>query len=240
MNETEQNGMAVQFDIRTLLIEALRRKFIIIGILVVSVVVSLLYTKLFCTPMYTAAAKVHILDNSSVEANSGEFTVSTYLTRDYTILVTERIVLDEVIKRLDLDMSYQQLRGCVMTNNPQNSRIIEIYAETEHTKLSSEISNAICTVSQEVMLDLMGSNRVNIVSSASTPRLPSSPNLGTNVLYGLLIGIVMSGLFVLFMYYKNDRISSAEDVQKYLGLCTLATIPYNSTKASDRHRTVKS
>lgn len=239
MYENEQNNAVTQFDIKTILTETLRHKFIIIGILVVALFASIIYTKGFCTPVYTANAKVHILDNQSVESNSGEFTVSTYLTRDYTILVTERIVLDEVIKRLDLDMSYGMLRGCVTTNNPQNSRIIEIYAETNDPKLSAKIANTICTVSQEVMLELMGSNRVNIVSEAVTPKMPSNPNLGTNMLCGLLLGLVVSLLFVLLMYYKNDKISSAEDIQKYLGLCTLATIPYNNTKSAEKHRTVK-
>lgn len=242
MPENEQKNGFLFYDLKEILFEVLRLKYIIIAIIVLSVAVSFVYTKMFCNPKYTAVSKVHILDNQSAQENTSEYSISTYLTRDYTILVTERIVLDEVIKKLDLKMSYQSLKNCVSTENPENSRIIEVWVTTGDAKLSKQIANSICTVSKEVMSDLLGSDRVNIVSAAEKPKSPSSPNTQMNLMIGLLFGIIASFAVVALSHYRNDKINGAEDVQKYLGLCTLATIPYNakSGRGDAKRRKVKS
>ncbi len=240
MQENERNFTLKQLDLNEVLTETLRLKYFVIAIVVAAIVISFAYTKFFCTPKYTSLAKVHILDNESAQVNSTEYSISTYLTRDYTILVTERVVLDEVIDRLNLKMSYQSLKSCISTNNPVNSRIIEISVTCPDPKQSMKIANAVCTVWQEVMFNLLGSDRVNIVSAAEQPRNPSSPNMRTNLLIGFLIGLAGSFIMIIISFYRNDKINGAEDVQKYLGICTLATIPYNSKngKSDNRRRKV--
>lgn len=227
MPENEQKTGFSFYDIKELLFEVFRFKYVVLGIIIFALAVSFVYTEFFRTPVYTAVAKVHILDNQAVQENTSEISISTYLTRDYTILVTERIVLDEVISRLDLDMSYQALKNCVMTENPTNSRIIEISVTHNNANKAKQIANSICTVSKDVMSELLGSDRVNIVTAAEKPSSPSSPNMQTNLIIGFLAGVLVSFLFILLVHYRNDKISGSEDVQKYLGLCTLATIPYN-------------
>lgn len=242
MQENERGQSFVQFDIKEFLTYVIHFKFVIITIVCVMLLLSFVYTKFLCTPMYTAVAKVHILDNESAQVDTSEYSISTYLTRDYTILVTERIVLDKVIERLDLKMSYQSLKGCVYTGNPQSSRIIEISVVTSDPKLSMQIANTVCSVSQEVMYDLLGSDRVNIVSAAEKPTSPSSPNLRANLIYGLLVSLIFSFIVIMILHYRNDKINGSEDVQKYLEMCTLATIPYNpkNLKSDTKRRKVKS
>lgn len=242
MQENERGQSFAQFDIKEFLTYVFHLKFVIIAIVCTALVVSFIYTKFFCTPSYTAIAKVHILDNESAQQSTSEYSISTYLTRDYTILVTERVVLDKVIERLDLKMSYQGLKGCISTNNPVNSRIIEVSVTTSDPKNSMQIANSVCAVSQEVMYDLLGSDRVNIVSAAEKPLRPSSPNLRTNLIWGFMAGVALSFIIVVFYHYRNDKINGADDVQKYLEMCTLATIPYNpkNLKSDTKRRKVKS
>ena len=52
-----------------------------------------------------------------------------------------------------------------------------------------------------------------------------------------LIGVVLAGAVILFRYMLNDTVKTAEDVEKYLGLSTLGTIPV--TKSATGRKKVK-
>lgn len=242
MNDNQQNEGVARFDIKAFLTETLRQRYIIAAVIAAMLLGSFLYTKLFCTPMYSTYAQMYIINSDLAQVNSSEVTYASYLVRDYTVFVTEREVLDTVRERLDLDISYQTLKGMVTAENINNTRLINVTAETDDPALSKELADTVCEVSQEKIVELMGVDRVNITSSAYLPTRPSSPDLRVNMLYGALIGIAISALFVVAVYYKNDKINGADDVQKYLGICTLATIPYNQSKGGrsySRRRTVK-
>lgn len=239
MEDKQSNDTFLVFNIREFLFEVLHWKYVIILLISLSVLVLYIYTAFFCTPKYSTSAKILILNSSSGQVGSGEYSISTYLTRDFSVIITEREVLDEVIEQLDLKMTYEALQSCVVANNPVNTRIIEINVTTTNPHLSQEIANKICEVSREKIVELMGVDRVNIFSAASLPRKPSSPDMKTNLILGFGIGVALSAIFVILMYCHNDKINGSDDVQKYLGLCTLATIPYNQNKVVKKDTTKK-
>ena len=85
-------------------------------------------------------------------------------------------------------------------------------------------------------MELFNIDFVSIISEAYMPALPSTPDLGRNLLYALAVGVLISVLVLLILNYADDRINCAEDVERYLGISILATIPYarSRTKTSSR------
>ena len=51
-----------------------------------------------------------------------------------------------------------------------------------------------------------------------------------NGVIGGLLGILLAAAVVLIVYLTNDTVKTPEDVEKYLGLSVLGTIPYSSEK----------
>ena len=49
----------------------------------------------------------------------------------------------------------------------------------------------------------------------------------------------MIGIIYAIIFIKNDHIKTEEDIDKYLGVPTVATIPYVSTKERKKEETVK-
>lgn len=45
---------------------------------------------------------------------------------------------------------------------------------------------------------------------------------------GGLLGILLAAAVVIIVYLTNDTVKTPEDVEKYLGLSVLGTIPYSS------------
>jgi len=66
---------------------------------------------------------------------------------------------------------------------------------------------------------------VRLVSQADPPRLPSSPLRGTVALVSLLGGLVVGIGLALFLEYLNRRVRGIDDVEDFVGVKVLATIP---------------
>ena len=61
------------------------------------------------------------------------------------------------------------------------------------------------------------------------PTSPSSPSLTRNIEKGALVGLVLVAAYLVIRFLLDDTISTEEDVRKYLGLNTLASIPYDKS-----------
>ncbi len=69
------------------------------------------------------------------------------------------------------------------------------------------------------------SNNVSIVDLAQPPRVPSSPSLILNLLISLVVGLFLSGLFVLLREHLDDVVRSPDDVERKLGMKVLGVVP---------------
>jgi succinoglycan biosynthesis transport protein ExoP len=79
----------------------------------------------------------------------------------------------------------------------------------------------------EVTARLQGTreSNVRIVDRALPPGGPSSPNLKQDLSSGLLLGLLLGAGLVLLLEYLDRTVKSAEQIERLLGLPTLAVIP---------------
>ena len=68
-------------------------------------------------------------------------------------------------------------------------------------------------------------SNVSIVDAAEVPKGPSSPNLIKNMLIGLILGLAIATLIVLFRDQLDDGIKVPEDIEGKLGLPLLGVVP---------------
>ena len=77
---------------------------------------------------------------------------------------------------------------------------------------------------------------VNVVDTASYSSSPSSPNTRNNVILGGALGCLLAVGIILLQHYSNDTIKGTDDVEHYLGLTVLASIPTNEPNAKKKKR----
>ncbi len=68
-------------------------------------------------------------------------------------------------------------------------------------------------------------SNISVIDEAETPRVPSSPNLLRNLLFGLIAGAAVAGVFVFVREQFNDSIRVPEDVENKLEMALLGVIP---------------
>jgi uncharacterized protein involved in exopolysaccharide biosynthesis len=66
---------------------------------------------------------------------------------------------------------------------------------------------------------------VRLVSQAAPPRLPSAPLRGTITLASLLSGLVVALFLAFVLEYLNPRVRSIQDIEDFVGVKVLTTIP---------------
>jgi len=238
MEQNENVNSSTGISVLELLNKIIEKWYILAISVAVFLVSAFIYVQFFCTPMYSSTAKLFIFNTETAaqQQSTSEITISTYLARDYSELIADRTVLEEVIDNLKLDYSYSKLKNSIDIFNPDGTRILEISVKSDSAKLSKKIADEICKVSQEKIVDLMGIGRVNIISEGYIPANPSSPILSKYLLNALLISIVVAISIIFVLHITSDKIESPEDIEKYLNLSVLATIPYSSTSGAKKSK----
>ncbi len=229
MQQNESYAPKMDFSFFDVVFKLLEKWYIIVITVAVFVSSTFVYVQFICTPMYSSTAKLFIFNTEANLQSTSELSVSTYLARDYANLIVDRTVLEDVIENLNLKKSYSSLKNSTSINNPEGTRILEITVKTEDPELSKKIVDEVCEVSQQKIVDLMGIDRVNIISNGYVPSSPSSPNKQNYIINSILLGIATAVLVIFAIHILSDRIESEDDIQKYLDMSVLATIPYANT-----------
>lgn len=228
----EKRNYAV--DLKEIVYLALN-KWVVFAIIVIScIIAALVYSYVFVTPLYDSTGKIYIMNKNTQTINTSDLSVSSYLTRDYENLITDRAVLDEVARELNDEYTYSELKSAVSIKNPDNTRFIEITVRTTSAVDSKKIVDTVCRVSQQKIIDLLGIDRVTIVREGNIAQGPSVPNTVNNVKAGVFLAIVAYVLALVALYLFNDKINSTDDVNKYLDLTVLGNLPYNQAKARSK------
>lgn len=206
--------------------EIVKKWYIILSMVLVSVVITAIYTFLFVTPEYVSSAKLYVTKKETNDMSSSDFSISTLLVNDFSNIIKDRVVIEQVADALDDKYSYSYIRSAVSINNPESTRIIEISVSTPNAKDSKLIADTICDISVEKITEIIDLDRIRIIRKGTLPTSPSTPNVSKNLILAFLIGFSSAFAIVCLNYVLNNKIVSSSAVEKYLNLPVLGTVPF--------------
>ena len=215
----------IEIDLWELFFALKKRILILLAALVAGALLAGAYTKLMITPIYSATSTMLVLTKETTLASLADLQIGSQLTQDYSMLITSRTVLQEVIDNLGLDMDYRTLKSNVSINNPTDTRILEITVTNPDPEMSKKIVDELSSVSSEFIGDQMEVVPPKIVEEGEIPEHQTSPSLSRNVMMGALLGFVLAAGVVVLLTIMDDTIKSEDDIGRYLGLPTLAVVP---------------
>ena len=134
-------------------------------------------------------------------------------------------MLEQVISELNLDMEPEELEAMISTETPLETRIMSIYVQSTSPKQAKQLADAVRNAVSVQIKQIMNVDSVNTVEEANLPMYPSSPSTKKNMLIGGLLGILASVGIVLFVYLSDDTLKTPADIERYLGLNVLTSIP---------------
>lgn len=177
------------------------------------------------TPLYTSTTSMLVLTKETTLASLADLQMGSQLTNDYEVLITSRPVLEEVIETLNLNMDYKELESQIAISNPSDTRILEISVTNPSAQMAQKIVNELAQVSADFIGDKMEVVPPKVIDEGIVPEHQTSPSLTKNVLIGIFLGLLLSGGIVCVRTIMDDTIKSEDDIDKYLGLPMLASVP---------------
>lgn len=241
-NQTVNNDEEREIDLGEIVHLLLSKLWIIILSGVVFCLAAVMGTMLLVTPKYESTTKIVVLSKQdSNTLTNQDMQISTSLTKDYVELIKSRTVTEGVIAQLGLDMTHEQLLKKLSVDTPTDTRVVSITIKDTDPYTAAEIANAVRDVASKHIQQVMDIKAVNVVETANIPDEPSSPSILKSGIIGAALGILLSLAIVVIVYLMNDTVKTPEDVEKYLGLSVLGTIPYvsklgkKSKKKKKRH-----
>ena len=234
-NQVTNNNDEIEIDLGEVFHLVISKLGVIILSGILLGVLSIIGTMLFITPKYESTTKIMVLnkqDNNTL--TSADMQTSTQLTKDYAELIQSRTVLEGVIAQLNLDMTYKEMLNKVSVETSSDSRIVSISVTDEDPYTASEIANAVRDMAAEHIQSVMDIEAVNVVDSANIPSEKASPSLAKNGVIGGLLGVIIAMAIVIIIYLTNDTIKVEEDVERYLGLSVLGSIPYSEKESRSK------
>ncbi len=184
------------------------------------------YSYFMIDPTYQSTSKLYVVSSSEDSVvNLTDLNLGTSLTKDYQELILSYPLLNQVIDRLELEISYQQLANMITLTNPSNTRILEILVTTTNPELSRDIANTVAELSSEYLPETMGTIAPNIAQVAQLPQHKSGPSNVKYAVIGAMLGAIIFCGIIVVQYLLDDTIRSAEDLEKHFGIVPLTSIP---------------
>lgn len=227
----------IEIDLQELVMLLLHRLWLIVLCGIVTGAIGFAISSFAITPMYESTTKVYILskqDNNTVTYSDVQ--LGTQLTADYAQLIKGRDVLGPVITTCGLTESYETFASRVAVETLTNTRIIAITVTDADPVMAQFIANEIRKVAADHIKNVMDIQAVNVAEEAYLPDAPSSPNVMKWTAIGALLGVFLCAMIVVIRFLMDDTIKTSEDIERYLGLSTLAMIPIIGQEDKRKHR----
>ena len=236
--ENHRDNNIVEIDLLEIISILLNRFWVIFGAALLAAAAGFMISKFVLTPTFESTTKIYILNKSeNTTVTYSDVQMGTQLTKDYAELINSRYVLETVIGQLSLpEMEYKDLLKKVSVHTPTDTRIVSITVTDYDPQQAQNIANCIREVAGEHIQNVMDIEAVNVVEEANLPTVKAGPSVVKWTAVGGILGVFLVCAVILIHDLLDDSIKSSEDVEKYLGLSTLALIPITQSVNDDKQR----
>lgn len=183
------------------------------------------YSKFLITPQYSSTSMMYILSKETTLTSLADLQIGSQLTEDYKVIVNSRPVLGEVIDSLALDMSYEQLLAKISIGNPTDTRILTVTVTDPDPYRAKAIVDCVAETASDYIGEIMEMIPPKIIENGTVPTMKTSPSNGKNAVLGALAGMILVCGVIVIQVIMNDTVRTEEDVERYLGLTVLASVP---------------
>ena len=232
-----------ELDLKELFEMFWNKKVQIILIVAIFIVIGIIYTIGFVTPVYTSTTTLVLAgqtsDNTATNTTSDtitstDLTLNSKLVGTYSELVTSDKVVRRVISNLGIDVNVEELKKNISVTSVEDTELIEISVTNENPTYAMQIANETVELFKEQVAEIYNINNVHVVDAAEEEKVPSNVNHTNDVILFAFIGIVVAVIYVLIANMLDTTIKSREEVEKLYKVPVLAEIPFNTEEKGGR------
>ncbi|WP_151736557.1 YveK family protein [Paenibacillus tengchongensis] len=224
---------AQELDLRDYFQIIRKRLWMIVSIVVVVCLLAGIYSLYIKKPVYEASTKI-IVNQTPTQAvgtqlDLNQINTNIQLINTYKEIIKTPAILDVVAKDYpQFNTTAEELLKTVNVSSVNNTQVMTLVVRDNSYQRAAEIVNAISLVFKQEIPSLFSVENVSILNEAKVnPPVKPGP-VEPNVVLNLAIAFILSlmiGLGIAFLLeYMDDTIKTEADIEKYLGLSTIAMI----------------
>lgn len=201
-------------------------KFIILSV-GVCLLLGFIYVQFLLTPMYHSSTTLILVSNNSQQntaALQSEVNLNKNLVTTYSEIVKSRSVLSQVIDKLKLDETTEELSKKITVSSVENTEIIKIQVSDKNNKEAKKIASTTAEVFMKEVQEIYNLTNVSTIDEASFEKEPYNVDLVKQLFISGAIGLVISIVVVFLVFYFDTTIKSSKDIEEKLDLPVIGNV----------------
>lgn len=227
-----------ELDLKELFSMFWNKKAEIVFITLILMVVGVIYSYFYITPVYTAKTDLVLVQSSSTVSQTGDsaitstdITMNSKLVSTYSELIKRNAVFGQVASNLNIsDEEAEKIKNNISVNSAKDTEIIEIKVTNEDPNKAADVANEIAKVFSEKIVEIYNISNIYLLDRAQAPEKPSNVNHMKDIVIFAFIGLVIAAAYVLVANMLDNTIKTEEDIEKVTGLVILTAIPDYETE----------
>jgi len=205
-----------------------KRLVMIIVITLLASAASAFVTYFFITPKYEAQTQILVnqAQQDPSQYNVSQIQANVQYVNTYSVIIKSPTVLKDVIDKLHLDLTPNDLKEMISVNSEKDSQVFTVAVQDADPAKAVKIAGTIAAVFKEKIPQIMNVNNVTILSKAqiSNDGSPVSPKPKLNIAIAFVVGLMISVGLAFLLEYLDNTIKSEDDIEKYLELPFLGMV----------------
>lgn len=230
MKENQTETGAYEIDLLRIVKVLWSRAWIIVIACVVLAVAGYGYARMTITPRYEASALMYVnnssfsLNGATVTFSTGQLSAATRLIDTYSVIMKTRMTLNAVIRKTNVDYTYEQLSGMVRAGSVNETEIFSITVSSTDSEEAVLLANAIADVLPDKIGDVVEGSSVKVVDYA-VKGSRVTPGARRYATIGLLMGLVLSSLVIVAADMLDSVVRNEEYLMQTYDLPILGLVP---------------
>ncbi len=217
----------MEIDLVELFYRLLEKIRILILAAVLGALIAAVYTFYFVTPIYEATSRLYVLNSKDSVVNLSDLQMGSNLANDYIEVFSTWNVSQRVLENLGLEGKYtiNQAKRMVNVTNSTGTRILNITVASSDNEEARAMALEYARVAKEFIASTMGTDEPTFFEEPLLPTTPSSPNKTQNIAIGFIAGLFVAAAVVVIQFFVDDRVRSAEGIERKLMIPVLGMMP---------------
>lgn len=177
------------------------------------------------------------VDQASGTITQNDILLNQKLVSTYSELIKSKLVLNQVIEKLDLDYKVNELAKLISVDSIENTEILKITVKNEDPKLAKDIANETAKIFSKEIVDIYNINNISIIDKAVLSKNISNNTTIRDSIIALFGGIFISLIILFIKYYFDDTIKFDDDLEEKINMPILGKIGIEKENKKNPNKT---
>lgn len=201
--------------------------------------VASIYVNQIRTLEYTSYTKIILNQASSEAINSNDINLNQSLVPDYTEIIKSKLVLNQVIDILDLDLEYDELVRMINVSGVNDTAVIKISVTNKDSNLACDIATTIANIFMKEIVEIYKLDNVSVLDEAEVSLKSSSTSAFKIIIVAMLAGAVISCGIIFVFFYFDTTIKSEDVIESATGIPVIGVVPFDGNVKKTKTEDIK-